>query len=312
MLRLKISAAAVIVFGSSVVFAGTMGPLCTKGGVSVPCEHKGWELGGRALYLQSSWGALDFPLYQVVNGINEFINVEKSWDWGFMVEGAHHFSEGSDVNLNWYHMNTDHTTTVLGDTVSSATGAPLNISFTINPKTTWDAANIEFGQQVDYTRALSIRYHGGFEFARIDYKRNGYSFQGTIPVIGIRKISYNGFGPRAGFDGSYALKNGLSLNLGSAVGAYAGTTHFYYMSNSSFANGVPQSARNGSLMRVVPEIEAKASASYTKSFVYGDVSLDAGWMWVNYFNPMMHADDNTPHSSDFSVQGPYVGLKWVG
>ena len=311
MLRLKVSVAAVIFFGSSVVFAGTMGPACTKGGVSVPCEHKGWEVGGKALYLQSSWGALDFPIYQIVNGIDEFINAEKAWDWAFMVEGAYHFSKGSDVNLNWYHMNTDHTTTVLGNSFSATTGGPFNISFTINPKPTWDAVNIEFGQQVDYTRALSIRYHGGFEFARIDFKRNTSGFQGTISTAATRTISYNGFGPRAGFDGSYAYKNGLSLNVGSAVGAYAGTTHFHFISTSIFANSLPQGGRNGSLMRVVPEIEAKAGASYTKSFIYGDLSLDAGWMWVNYFNPMMNADDTKLHSSDFSVQGPYVGLKWV-
>jgi len=314
MLRLKNSAAAVIVFGSSVVFAGSMGavqPVCTKESVSVPCENKGWEVGGKALYLQSSWGPLDLPVYQVVNGINEFINVDKSWNWGFMVEGAYHFSEGNDFNLNWYHMNTNNSTTVPGDSFASTTGTLLNISITLNPKTTWDAVNMEFGQKVDYTRALRIRYHGGFEFAHIDYQRNSQYFRVTTPTTSMRTISYNGFGPRAGFDGSYAFENGLSLNVGSAIGAYAGTTHFHYISTGVFANGQILGGRNGSLMRVVPEIEARAGACYTKSFVYGDLSLDAGWMWVNYFNPIMHADDNKLQSSDFSVQGPYVGLKWL-
>ena len=66
-------------------------------------------------------------------------------------------------------------------------------------------------------------------------------------------------------------------------------------------------------MIVVPELEAKAGATYTYSMAsYGDISLDGGWMWINYFEPMTYGDDGEAHSANFGLQGPYLGLKWVG
>ena len=54
----------------------------------------------------------------------------------------------------------------------------------------------------------------------------------------------------------------------------------------------------------------------------GDLVLDVGWMWVNYFNAQQFganvglvgtgANRGIVSSSDFGEQGLNFGLKWIG
>ncbi|MDP3561624.1 MAG: Lpg1974 family pore-forming outer membrane protein [Legionellaceae bacterium] len=342
MLNLKKTAVAVLAFSSGAVFAGTMGPVCSAVNVTVPCESTAWELGGKALYLQpsASGNAGGFArTLSTAGGEAVDFGRNPNWAWGFMIEGAYHFNTGNDLNLNWYHINSsrsgasnavrtinanifnDARTSILPGNTTTITSR----SASIEPK--WDAVNLEFGQHVDFGENKSIRFHGGFEYARV-VANSTLGMAGTEvftdPVLGLSGTrafnlattsnpTYNGFGPRVGADMKYDWGNGLGIYANAASALLAGSSKFSVTETDvAIGRGV---TLNGSATVVVPELEGKLGATYTYAMAQGDLTLDAGWMWVNYFNVIRStgrvATDNSV-SADFGIQGPFVGLKWLG
>ena len=97
----------------------------------------------------------------------------------------------------------------------------------------------------------------------------------------------------------------------SAFGLYAGTTSLNNLS-VVYNNAALNHGFKGSALIVVPSLEAKLGASYHYAMIRGDLSLDAGWMFINYFGALMTPTPGLVHSDNFAEQGPYAGLKWVG
>lgn len=294
MLHLKKTAIAVLALGSSAVFAGTMGPVCTPGNVTVPCEKTAWEVGASALYVQPI-GIVDY--LGVANG-STLNNLNSDWSWGFNLEAAYHFNTGNDLNINWSHLDNN-----TNDYPTVTDLHRLGIK--------WDAVNVEFGQFVDFSANSKVRYHGGVQYARIS---DTYA-----PVLGATTIydfnnTYNGFGPRAGLDTSYMFGNGFGVYAKGALAILVGTSKF--SDNVADVDGI---VRNGSKVAMTPEFELKLGADYTYAMAQGDLVLDAGWMWVDYINPINGTVTNTVNKvvnggqhADFGVSGPYVGLKYIG
>ncbi len=337
MLNLKKTAVAVLAFGSSAVFAGTMGPVCTPGSVTVPCPRTAWDFGAQALYLQTSASGLDY-IGSVVNaaGAETFPQINNRWGWGFQIEGSYHFNTGNDLDLNWYHLDVSKNRTDLlgvGQLFTDTYGniwAP-NSGVSMNGSNKWDAVNLEFGQHVDMGEFVNMRFHGGVEYARVSNSatlRGSLSASTGIPVGSSQviqsTITYNGFGPRVGADLGYGWNNGLSAYAKGAMSMLVGQSKFNRTNTMPVAVGTgPAGAlsaasgvfsASGSRTTVNPELEAKLGATYTYAMAQGDLSLDIGWMWVNYFNVLHHVPTGRGFvtASDFGVQGPFVGLKWVG
>lgn len=330
MLNLNKTAAAVLalgIVGSSAAIAGTMGPVCTPGNVTVPCERTAWDFGVYALYLQPTYnanmgyaGANSFVTTGVdsVEFDNEFNEANPRYGWGFKLEGSYHFNTGNDLNLNWYHYNK----TTDKDFVVNPFVDPLLLDTSFESK--WDAVNLELGQHIDVSENKKVRLFAGVQYARIQNEADAAAFINVgadepLVVAAGNTMKFNGAGPRVGIDMMYDFGNGFAIYGTGATALLVGT--------SSFDNGAvaifptdPETTvavfNHGSKNAVVPEVEAKLGAKYTYAMAQGDISLDGGWMVANYFNAQ-HTGVSVlglpvTVESDFAINGPYLGLKWVG
>ncbi|WED42896.1 Lpg1974 family pore-forming outer membrane protein [Legionella cardiaca] len=312
MSRLKRAALAILVLSSCTISAGTMGSLCTPGNATVPCQRNGWNIGAKALYFKPSYD-VDYGYGPYIpSGVSQhFIDVDPDWEWGFMIEGSYHFNTGNDLNLNWYHWK--HTThySYAGAFVAGFPN-PLFGSTRFEPQ--WDAVNLEFGQHVDFGEFKDIRFHAGVQYARIKHKIRGTGYTPLIvntPFDFFAESDFNGFGPRVGTDMAYNFGNGLAIYGSAATAILVGDFKF------NTAVNVPDLLAlgpRGSKTAIAPELEAKLGAKYT--WLIGqqaNLVLDAGWTWISYLNAnhfISLSGNNT--ESNFAIQGPYAGLKWIG
>ena len=341
MLNLKKTAVAVLALGSSAVFAGSMGPVCAPGNVTIPCEKTMWNVGAQALYLQPVYAAEGIAP-RITGGGSANANpgnwtapqYSANWGWGFMIEGSYHYGMGNDVNVNWYHVNNATQVSGVVKLTGDAAGAPVRAeNISIHPE--WDAVNVEFGQHVDFGDMKSVRLHGGVEYARIATGFSGLARQqvGINPAgtygdaYEQQNSTFNGFGPRGGIDMNYDLGNGFSAYGNGAGGILVGSGGFT-QSITAYNGTTGAASFNGSKTTLVPELEAKLGLKYNYNLAamgfvpQGDLVLDVGWMWVNYFNAQQFgvnegvgasgAQRGVVSSTDFGEQGLNFGLKWIG
>ena len=319
----KIVTALVAVGSSSVLFAGTMGPICTPGHVTVPCSQSGWDIGARALYLSPSYAGLGYDgRIQSGSGSatqSQYVNSNYRWGFGFMVEGSYHFSTGNDLNLNWYHWDK---TTSHNEPSSTLSNNHVDFYGTISArlKPRWDAVNLEFGKHVNLDDTTFVRLHGGAQYTRIVTQRTITStgslgvghIPTNIPAYSNVIMTFNGFGPRVGADLAYDCYKSLTIYAKGAATLLVGPQGFHstYSAAAVYGDG---NQISGSFTGIVPELESKLGASYSYTLPQGNLSVDLGWMWLTYISAQnLDNSYGVTHETSFGVQGPYAGLKWVG
>ncbi len=314
MFGLKKTVVAVLALSSGVVFAGGMGPVCSAVNVTVPCESTAWDFGVSGLYLQpvSTSGAYNY-IAQDPNG--RYTNFASNWAWGFMIEGSYHYNTGNDANLNWYHVSRSSTKNFAGPYTFGFGTTPANTVGSASADPKWDAVNLEFGQRVNFGEDKNIRFHGGAQYTRVANSVNMAAVGGTtFSTAFANDPTFNGFGPRLGADLNYDWGNGLGVYANGAGAVLVGTAKGSYSVNLTSGAFTGSNFSSNSQTVVAPELEAKLGLKYDYSMAQGDLTLDIGWMWVNYFNVQSSQLSTGVDivNSDFGLQGLVFGLKWLG
>lgn len=300
----KTAAAVALALGGS-AFAGTMGPVCTPGSVTVPCERSAWDVGVQALYLVTAYDADWGYAGNVAGAPARLTDTDADWGWGFKLEGSYHFGTGNDLDVNWYHYSKESTRLDLN-------GANAR---RISMDPSWDAVNVEFGQHVDFGEMKDIRFHAGVQYVQLKNDLRTFADNTTSTLDNSYDTKLNAFGPRVGADMTYNFGNGFAVYGNGAVAVLAGSSKF-----TDFNAVVPRTEeRTGSKHAVVPMLEAKLGGKYTMAMGSGDMTLDVGYMWVDYMNAqhIANATDaidpfKVNAETDVAFHGPYVGVKYVG
>ncbi|KTC84625.1 MULTISPECIES: Lpg1974 family pore-forming outer membrane protein [Legionella] len=313
----RTTAAAVLALAGSAALAGTMGPVCTPGNVTVPCEAKKWDIGAEALYWQPAYTS---GLAYEFNPDYGFNSVRPRWGWGYRLQGSYHFNTGNDITMTYIHYDKD------SDRGGYSGSIPFAFAFEpyrLRLQNKFDQVNLLVGQQVDMSAWKKMRFYGGFQFAkiRLDQTRQflavppALRLQSVSNLQQIRNADFEGVGPVIGMDYSYNLINGFSVTGNAATSLIYGVNR-YVTAYIAGPAGVVNAVDKDSLRIVVPSIEAKVGLKYTHEWIQGTLNLEGGVQGINYFNALEarrpFGQTNFIFSTDFGLWGPYFGAAWVG
>ena len=305
---------AVCALSSSVIFSGTTGEACKSVYLTTPCAKPAWSVDGNALYLKagSTSGGYRFVSKRVSD--STFANYPEDWSWAFKIGGSYQYGVANgDVAVNWYHLDQQAHSQFIGvySYAQFVTSPDAVMSPSDHPK--WDAVNFEIGQLVNFNEVKTVRFHAGFQYARVDYSTGAEVVDYGVSINLVANSQYNGFGPRLGADMTYNLTHGFGVYGNAAAALLIGNSSFdneaevYSPYNSKSSNYLSQTT-------VVPVLEGKLGLNFNQPISQGNLIGDVGWIWANYFNAHLNSLSTGADvvNSDFGLQGLYFGLKWLG
>ncbi|MBI2786577.1 MAG: hypothetical protein HYX60_09905 [Legionella longbeachae] len=308
---------------SSFTTAGSMGPICTPGNVTVPCEAKFWDFSAQALYLKSIFGvekAQEFGTLPIGK------EVKSEWNWGFRLEGSYHFNTGSDISINWMHYRTSvHPTDFLGILSIPALEVfgipPFPAEFELVGRNRLDQVNVVMGQHTDLSMRDKMRFYAGMQYANIESTSTNDYITPLVTALTDLTFSkfdntdFKGIGPVVGIDYAYNITEALSLTANGAGSILIGTSRYHAGFIFNPVELIPEQVFFRT-KAVVPSVEAKLGLNYSHAMSFGIANIQAGYQIVNYFKvlqaqPLQNLAGFV-RPVDYGLFGPYFGLQFVG
>ncbi|HHF0523892.1 TPA: Lpg1974 family pore-forming outer membrane protein [Legionella anisa] len=310
---------AVLGLAASIATAGSMGPVCTPGNVTVPCATNLWDFGAQALYLRSVYGAEKAFQFGTAPLNKELKN---DWNWGYFLEGSYHFNTGNDITINWMHFSTSAGQTELfGSLTIPAANVPLiPAPFEFINRNRIDQVNVVMGQHTDFSIRKKIRFYAGLQYANIQSTGDNYYITSIVPSLASNPFSkfdntdYKGIGPVAGINYAYYITDSLSVTANGGGSILYGTNRYHagFVFTPLHAIVEQISLRKNA---IVPSLEAKLGVNYAHATPIGLANIQVGYQVVNYFHVL--EEQILPNlfgpvrAVDYGVYGPYFGLKLI-
>jgi hypothetical protein len=314
-------------------------------GTSNPINH--FEVSGSLLYLQPGSGDLEyatlvspFPL-PTPNWNNQSLRPNFSPAFSF---GLRYIpTESNDLQLNWTHLNTGATASVVGSP-GQMVGPPFEIGPTAsvyqighgNVSFEHDSIHVDAGHTFCADCFFQLRVFGGAEVARIKQNLTGtfQSLDGLTSSSNTTESLFTGAGPRLGMIGQYAVGNFQFFGEAAGAGLIGITqSRINFSATSTALPGLAQ-PNNQSLTspnetQVVPSFDAKFGTAYVfPPSSYGQFKIEVGYQAAVYMNAVNQyaltqvAVPPSPASvgvflataqhlqSTFTTQGPYLTGSW--
>ena len=304
---------ALSIMGTGLAFAGTMGPVCSPGNVTVPCTQNSWGINASALYLQSSYsGALGYlGVRDPLALTQDHVKKNPEWSWGFQLGASYYFNTGNDVSVNWYHLINHSTSRDASYSFDAPLALQSFLSDAASVQPSWDSVNFEVGQLVNMSVSNAIRFHAGAQYSRIATTLTHFNYI-VKPLNDYDRddLQYSGFGPRLGADLSYFVTADFSVYAKPATAVLVGSSKTNSVRGDFNSPQVIYLSRT----QVVPEVDLKLGLQYDYALTSSKISADVGYMWVNYFSPISQVEPllTNLETGNFALQGLYFGLKWAG
>lgn len=319
--------------------------------MSTPDLAPGLELNTSALFLRPTGSNLDYAILT-----NSLSGPSPSWDIqsiktrykpGFNLGATYVFPNSwNDIQLNWSHLNTKHTNSVIADTTQFV--APF---FQVGPdastlreakgkaKFNYDIVNLDAGAFMSVCTDLQLRFFGGLSGTQFKQKLIS-NFRDNTPNFHLTSKNtskFTGLGPRLGFSASYDIVDCFSVVGHMAGSLLIGTqrldTNYYSSSQALTVLGINrnrQGIHSYSSHQVVPALDAKLGLNYSFPFANNSLfTVEAGYQAATFlsaiaaYNPQsLVLTPATPiqtgtiavatmekKQSNFSVDGPYLNFK---